>query len=211
MYVCLESGLVPCGVREDSTDIPTSWCYEFVAQIPNRFTSAMTSTMAQQRLDSIGSSTVQLKLLNFSDECLSLVFRRLTNGDAVCISFCFGDQSRSVCFNVKEFVAFDGCTNDDFYAKIMRNAAQLANRTKSLLIQPIRNAVMQSRGLRFPNLNGLPRDVLHLLFKYLSLATLQNLSKTCALMRNEVVRYVDDSVRIVLTERRSTPIVGRRR
>lgn len=204
-----------------TASIPTYWGYTNVTQIPENYSIGAAECIRQQQMHETSTSanntttfTIYLKLLNFSDERLVLIIRKIVNGDALCISFCFRDRNESICLPVTEFVR----SNDEIANAIeqiqcspvecLRNIDLLVNKIKSKIITPIRNAVMHSAGLRFPSVIGLPKEILWHLMKRLDLKSLQSLSHTCTYMRDEIRIYLNENNIIVTSNRRqSTPIV----
>lgn len=207
LYIFHECGFVlfesPSG--DSTSPIPTYWGYTNVTQIPEMYSTAAVACIKQQSQ----SETIYLKLLNFSDERLLLVIRRIGNDDVVCVSFCFRDQNRSVCLPINEFIQseFQLTKIVETPNECLKNIDKLVNKIKSTIITPIRNAVMHEAGLHFLNLDGLPKEILWRILKRLDIKSLQQLSHTCAYMRNEVRSYLHENHINVTSTRRSTPIV----
>lgn len=218
LYLFHECGFVLFDEHGADT-IPTYWGYTNVTQIPEKYSIGAAACLVQQQIrdpsipKSEHSYTIYLKLLNFSEERLVLIIRKIVNGDALCISFCFRDRSESICLPVTEFIRVTG-KDDTLIEQIRRspteclkNIETLVTKIKSKIITPIRNAVMLSAGLRFPSLIGLPKEILWHLMKRLDVKSLQNLSHTCTYMRNEINVYLNENHINVTTNRRRTPIV----
>lgn len=225
LYIFHEYGFVLFDSHNNdvATAIPTYWGYTNVTQIPEIYSVGAAASILQQQQQqqqkeessistNENSYTIYLKLLNFSEERLVLIIRKIVNGDALCVSFCFRDQSESVCLAVTEFVHIDGEATaiEEIHRSLtdcLKNIANLVNKIKSKIITPIRNAVMLSAGLRFPSLIGLPKEILWHLMKRLDLKSVQNLSHTCTYMRNETRCYLNENHINVTSNRRSTPII----
>lgn len=219
LYIFHECGFVAFdSVSNDVTsiEIPTYWGYSNVTQIPENYSVEAASWILRQQIQQpsvpTNSYTIYLKLLNFSEERLVLIIRKIVNGDAVCVSFCFRDQSESICLPVTEFVHIDATDNaivriQQSATDCLKNIETLVNKIKSKIVTPIRNAVMLSAGLRCPSLIGLPKEILWQLMRRLDVKNLQILSHTCTYMRNEVRIYLDENHINLAANRRSTPIV----
>lgn len=223
LYIFHECGFVlfDSHIDDAATRIPTYWGYTNVTRISENYSLGAAACIRQQQSEQSSprtnqrSYTIYLKLLNFSEERLVLIIREIVNGDALCVSFCFRDQSESICLPVNEFVRFvidDGVNaiqrmQQRSPTECFKNIEILVNKIKSKIITPIRNAVMLSAGLHFPNLNGLPKEILWHLMKRLEVKSLQNLSHTCTYMRNEVRIYLNENHINLASNRRPTPII----
>lgn len=218
LYIFHECGFVAFDSASNdvtSIEIPTYWGYSNVTQIPENYSVEAASCILRQQiqLPSVPNSyTIYLKLLNFSEERLVLVIRKIVNGDAVCVSFCFRDRSESICLPVTEFVHINATENaivqiQQSATGCLKNIEMLVDKIKSKIITPIRNAVMLSAGLRCPSLMGLPKEILWQLMRRLDVKTLQILSHTCTYMRNEARIYLDEKHINLAANRRPTPIV----
>lgn len=216
LYIFHECGFVTFDLHTDdlAAIIPTYWGYTNVTQIPEIYSigAALCIRRQQEQPSSDQSFTIYLKLLNFSEERLVLIMRKIVNGDAVCISFCFRDRIESICVPITQFIQIDRKTTaveqiQRSPSKCLKNIEILTNKIKSQVITPIRNAIMSSAGLQFPSLIGLPKEILWHLMKRLDLKSLQNLSHTCTYTRNEVRIYMTENNINVTTRRRSTPII----
>lgn len=222
LYIFHECGFVSFDSHhiDVATAIPTYWGYTNVTQIPESYSTEAIASLRQQQQPPQPSPptnqlsyTIYLKLLNFSEERLVLVIRKIAvNGDALCVSFCFRNRSESVCLPVTEFVHVDGGATaiEQLHrspVECLTNIEILVNKIKSKIITPIRNAVMLSAGLHFPSLIGLPKEILWRLMKHLDLESLQNLSHTCTHMRREARIYLDENHINVASNRRPTPII----
>lgn len=211
LYTLLESGFILSNLNDDFNSIATYWGYEFVAQIPKNYTTAMTSTFAQHKINQNAKDlTISLKLLNFTEETVSLLIRRVFDGDAMCISLCFGLNSTSICLPVNKFIKMkstnEGCPKQICMDYLLKNVAELVTEIKVNLIRPIRNRICLSSGYGCPNINGLPNETLQNILKYLNLKTLQCLSQTSVYLRDHIIIYLNENHRFVST-RRSTPIM----
>lgn len=214
LYIFHECGFVMFD-EHIVTSIPTYWGYTNVTQIPETYSTAAAACIIQEQQRHLSSPnsqrsyTAYLKLLNFSEERLVLVIRKIVSGDALCISFCFRDRNESICLPVIEYI-HDATTIELVRRspiRCLKNMATLVTKVKASIITPIRNGVMSSAGLRFPSLIGLPREILWQLMKRLDLISLQNISHTCTYMRNETRIYLDENHIRVTSNRRPTPIV----
>lgn len=205
LYIFLETGFVPSNLTDDFSSISTYCGYEFIAQIPKQFMTSMTSTFAHQKSSTNAKEqTFSLKLLNFSEEQAVLNVRKLFNGDAICLTLCFGCESTSVCLPVNKFIKMNS-TQQFCLDYLLENLNDLVAEIKINLIRPIRNQICLSSGYGCPNINGLPKETLDRVLVLLDLKSLQNLSQACVYLRDHVITYLNESKRYVTT-RRSTPI-----
>lgn len=219
LYIFHEFGFVlfDSHVNDAATQIPTYWGYTNVTQIPENYSYEAAACIRQQQPSSLTNDhtyTIYMKLLNFSEERLVLIIRKIVNGDALCVSFCFRNRSESICQPVSEFVrmSIDDGVNaiqqiQQCPTECFKNIEILVNKIKSKIITPIRNAVMVSAGLRFPSLIGMPKEILWHLMRRLDVKSLQNLSHTCTYMRNEVRIYLNENHINLASNRRPTPII----
>lgn len=226
--ICLEMGFVPADKinASDGTKHPTIrtfWGYSYVDSIVSTFAAVPANLIEiQQQMwpQETGQSPhsngrtykFTLQLLNFSERLCRLVARNIFNSDAICITFSNGNGTgQSVVLPVKRYVRFDGAVerpmainqlNDP--ANTLTNIKELAHKIKSSIIIPIRNGVMNEGGYLFGGLDGMPRDVLWLLFERFDLQSLQNISRVCLRLRSEVVAFIE------ATGRQIRPIERRR-
>lgn len=230
-YLFLESGFVPLAVpAELGSGMRTHWGYSFVAQIPDKSWAIVADEIVQQYTqwrdkDTADQATVsnaskpehiytfKLKLFNQSDDEMQLVIRKIFGGSTLCVSFCLEhhEQSTSIILSVNEFISL--AENYDFDQirqnpqQFFHNTRELSRKIKQTLVTPIRNVVMYES--EYPNaaLNGLPKEILWLMFKYFrsDLSTLQKMSQTCVYLRNLAITFLNES-KIHLKHRRPTPI-----
>lgn len=230
-YLLLESGLVPTFISSElSSKVRTHWGYSFVAGIPKNSWKTVADQIIQKfmELNRGGAShaiashmtmpddifTFQFKLLNHSDDELQLIIRKLFGGRSLCVMLCSEqhEQSTSIIVSVNDFVNdttvvqnFDQIRLDpeQFFMKSQALSIQI----KQQLIAPIRNVIMYESAYPNAALNGLPKEILWSLFRYLrfDLETLQNVSHTCVYLRNMALIFLTEK-NIQLKHRRPTPI-----
>lgn len=229
-YIFLESGFVPNDVQMNIHDLPIYWGYSYVAQIPDRYSICTASSISNQQKEYLNNSQLDsnrspthtsqhepvykfaLKLLNFAEPYnLPLVIRKIFSGDTLCITFCYKNQTQSICLHVTDYIRNDMeinvedlCLNPNAYLIQVDN---LVFKIKHNVIASIRNLIMLDGGYRFASLVGLPKEIFWLLLKRLDLISQQNLSQTCRTLRNGVIQYLRENNLAVTTERKSTPII----
>lgn len=225
-YLFLETGHVPSELNDDqSSDIRTHWGFSFTAQIPNKCWHIVADQVVQQVNEfenEVNVSTIskreqiytfKLKLLNHSDDETQLVIRKIFNGSALCVTFCLEqyEQSTSVILPVNKYIILPKNCDFDY---IRQNPNQyfyeiqnLSDQIKQHLVAPLRNRIMYESAYPNAALNGLPREILWLLFRYFrsDLSTLQKISQTCVYLRNMTITFLNDT-NIKLKHRRPTPI-----
>lgn len=228
-YLFLETGHVPTTLHDDqSADIRTHWGFSFTAQIPDKCWHIVANEIVQQFNqfqdfeNEVNVSTTskreqiytfKLKLLNHSDDETQLVIRKIFDGSALCVTFCLEqyEQSTSVILPVnKFFVVPENCDFNNIRQnpnQFFRGIQSLSEQIKQNLVAPLRNRIMYESAYPNAALNGLPREILWLLFRYFrsDLSTLQKISQTCVYLRNMTITFLSES-NIRLIHRRPTPI-----
>lgn len=187
-----------------------------------------TSAVANQTAPSNQSYQFTLKLLNFSEQPCLLIARSVFNGDAVCFTMCRSDSSgssasssgsdgssHSVVLPIKQYIHIG--KDDDRSVAIhelnqptntLTNMKELAQKMKSSIIIPIRMQLMNEGGHRYAGFNGVPQEILWLLYDRFDLNTLQNVSHVSVKLRNDVIDYIrTKGRRIYDAERRRVQIV----
>lgn len=232
-YLLLESGLVPASISAElSEKVQTHWGFSFVAGIPKNSWITVADQIIEKYTESCGKSatnfnaavqmadpeyiyTFKLKLLDHSDDELQLIVRKIFGGRTLCAMLCseHHEQSASIIVPVNEFVNesitvvqnFDHIRNDA--EKFFLKRQTLCTQIKQQLIEPIRNVIMYESAYPNAALNGLPKEILWLLFRYFrsDLETLQKISHTCVYLRNTTITFLHES-HIQLKQRRPTPI-----
>lgn len=231
-YLCFESGLVPARVSAElSSKVCTHWGFSFIAGIPKNSWDTIADQIIQKYAEVFDKSaanpntsqmtvvpediyTFKLKLLNHSDDELQLIIRKIFDDSALCAILCSEHHahSASTIVPVNEFIkntteanSFDHIRHDPekFFLKTQALSAQI----KHQLIEPIRNMIMYDSAYPNAALNGLPKEILWLLFQYFrsDLKTLQKISHTCVYLRNLALTFLHES-NIQLKHRRPTPI-----
>lgn len=133
--------------------------------------------------------TVLTKLaLTDVDDCnYKLLTREI--GDALCITFSYGNRpGKSIYLSASRYV-LSATLKDP--PKCFNNLNELSFKLKETIFTPIRNNSLESNNESFPSLIGLPSEVVWMVFNKLNQISLQNLSKTCMQMNNEIKNYRD--------------------
>lgn len=230
-YLFLESGFAPATLPiELKSKIPSHWGYSFIAQIPdfswNIVADQISEQFGQWNDLAVNSNTVtksdqiyefKLNLLKHSSDEMQLVIRKIFTGNALLCTFCTDknrEQASSIILPVAESINITAISGADF--DIIRqnpqhyftNIRELSGKIKQDLIAPLHNSVMYDSAYPHAALNGLPKEILWILFNYIrsDLKTLQNISMTCVYLRNMAITFLNE-MKIGLKQRRPTPIV----
>ncbi|KAG4078737.1 hypothetical protein HA402_015327 [Bradysia odoriphaga] len=108
-------------------------------------------------------------------------------GDALCITFSHqGQPGKSIYLSASRYVLNAKLMEP---AKCLNNLKELSMKLKDFLFTPIRNRHFESNNELFPSLNGLPPEVVWMIFNKLNVISLRNLSKTCLRMNSETKNY----------------------
>lgn len=222
----------------DAVNHPTCWAYSYVSSIMSNYITAPAKLIEKQRTEmsiidtstdgkeiaSPGNQSYQftLKLLNFSEQPCLLIARSVFNGDAVCVtmfhcndSSTSGGPGHSAVLPIKQYIHI-GKDDDDSLTihkvkhstNILTNMKELAQKMKSSIIIPIRMELMDKEGHRYAGFNGVPQEILWLLYDRFDLNTLQNVSHVSVKMRIDVINYIRAKGRHIYdTERRRVQIV----
>lgn len=230
-YLFLETGFTPVALPDElNTKIRTHWGFSFVAQIPEHSWNLVADEIIQQYMQLYGKaneceSTVSnvpkseeiykftLKLFGHSECVLQLIVRKIFDGSSICVTCCLEQykQSTSIVLRVNDFI---NITENIEFERIRQNPNkyflkfQLLNtEIKQTLIAGLRNVIMYECAYANAALNGLPKELLWILLKYLrsDLIALQNMSQTCVYLRNMIIMFLNES-NIRLKHRQPTPI-----
>lgn len=217
LYLLLEMGFVVCDSSQsppDDDSLSTSCSYSYVENILEKYVLMISNSIKNQLSCGNGKTSetfkFSIRLINFSENVLNLVVRKIFDKGTLCITFCYNENSCSILLNVNEYVRDPVIIDEDLLenpAQYFKNTLDLAYKIRSTLIIPIRNAVMLDEGHTFPGLFGIPREIQWHILKMLDLQSLQSLSQTCIKLRCDIITYVNERNMRITTERRSTPII----
>lgn len=209
-YATLEMGFVPAKMPNKShANLATHWAYRFAAHVPFYAGESIAADIIEQR-NGLDTGTrpfyeFHIVLANLVANDTKLIVRKIFSGAHLLISLCSDPitTTRSVVLDTTEFVASIEPARIE-----LRNVDRFVANIKYELIEPVRNALLQSEGYPHAALDGLTEDTLWPIFKCFrhDLATLQSLSHTCVFLRNMTIAYVNES-KIQLKQRRPTPFV----
>lgn len=214
-YLLLEMGFIVGDLSTPPSDditLPTSCSYSEDVLI--RYVSLISDSIKKQQScannKSIEIFKFSMKLVNFSENILTLVIRKVFNGNTLCITFCYNEYSHTVVLNINDYVHKPLIIDDDLLqnpTKYFKNTESLAYKVRSTVIIPIRNQLMLDEGYTFAGLLGVPKEIQWTIFKLLGLTSLQDLSKTCIRLRSDIISFVNGLDLKITTERQSTPII----
>lgn len=132
--------------------------------------------------------TVLIKLAltdSDTDNSYKLLTREM--GDGLCITFSYGNHSgKSAYFSASRFVLRAALKDPP---KCFNNLKELSFKLKENIFTPVRNYFLQSNNESFPSLIGLPSEVVWMIFNKINRVSLQNLSRTCMQMNNEIKSF----------------------
>lgn len=203
-------GFVPATLSvETHASLPTHWAYRFAAHVPFYASDSIAIDIIQQRIEIEAGTRAfnefHIVLANLVANNTKLIVQKIFNASSLLISLCSDPitTTRSVVLDANEFVMLNAMNDIE-----LQNVDRFVEKIKYELIEPVRNALLQSEGYPNAALNGLTKDTLWPIFECFrhDLSTLQSLSHTCVFLRNMTITYVNES-NIRLKQRCPTPFV----
>lgn len=107
-------------------------------------------------------------------------------GDVLGITLTGGvNVGSSICLNLSTYVTSTQLRRLQHKCLISLNL--LGKKLRNRLFVPVRNGLLDQNGMHFPGLVGVPMEVRLLIYPRLSIRELQDLSKTCQTLREEIL------------------------
>lgn len=210
-YATSEMGFVPTTFPiECRLKLPTHWAYRFAAQVPFYVNETIAKEIIAQRIElndkTRSFNTFKLTLANFAIDDITLISQKIFNATTILVSLTADSKTttKSVILDANDYVVWNPSTNQIE----LINVARFVEKVKHELIEPIRNDLLLSEGYPHAALDGLSKEALSTVFKYLrhNLCDLQALSQASVFLRNMAIEYLGEK-NIQLKHRQPTPIV----
>lgn len=175
--ICLESGFCP---YDSSSSFATMWSCSYHSKFVQEVAHVLPETFQNYENECI---EFRLKLFGYSERVCLLLAREI--GDALCVTFCLENRpGKSICLPISRYIIHHTVRMG---AKCIKNTKELAFVVRDRLAMPIRNFALEVDGFPYAGLLGAPEMIRHIIYGYLNKATLQKLSHTCSILREEIL------------------------